>query len=278
MPFAKWLLAASLLVSAGTTAERPQTSQDIALRHHAPWQVQIYSNFKGWEPGELKSFKPWELAHHCGGSLIAEGWVLTAAHCVIQEQVDRDYRVRMGTERIDDGTGITYHIDRIVRHAGYNDDTGQNDIELVHFVADTETAREKPVRPIAPIRLYGTKADDRPIGPGEPVTVTGWGQVTEARKDHFSPVLMVGDMPTVACNVKPPSDTWLCAGEQRTDLQRRQRRPVDTYLRRAGAGGHRVVGQGVRTFGRARLLCPGRSVSRLDRRAMAAPASVNNLR
>ncbi len=279
MPFAKWLLAASLLVSAGTTAERPQTSQDIALRHHAPWQVQIYSNFKGWEPGELKSFKPWELAHHCGGSLIAEGWVLTAAHCVIQEQVDRDYRVRMGTERIDDGTGITYHIDRIVRHAGYNDDTGQNDIELVHFVADTETAREKPVRPIAPIRLYGTKADDRPIGPGEPVTVTGWGQVTEARKDHFSPVLMVGDMPTVACNVKPPSDTWLCAGEQRTDSCK------------GDSGGPliRTYGEpvlvGIVSWGKGcgRSGEPGYYV-RVDqylgwiRRAMAAPASVNNLR
>ena len=35
--------------------------------------------------------------------------------------------------------------------------------------------------------------------------------------DHFSPVLMVGDMTTVPCKVNPPSDTWLCAGEKGTD-------------------------------------------------------------
>ncbi|HEX8841070.1 MAG TPA: trypsin-like serine protease, partial [Sphingomicrobium sp.] len=151
------LLALTLLASAGSASKRPQ-EQDIALRHHAPWQVQIYSNFKDWTPAELKKWRPWERAHHCGGSLISANWVLTAAHCVTQEQVDRDYRVRLGTENISDGTGVSYHIDRIVRHAGYDEDSHLNDIELVHFVADAETKSERPVRPISTIRLYGTKA------------------------------------------------------------------------------------------------------------------------
>lgn len=211
------LAVLAILVSSSSLARPPRDAQDIALRHHAPWQVQIYSNFKDWTPEELKTWRPWERAHHCGGSLIADNWVLTAAHCVSQAQVERDYRVRLGTEHIDDGTGVTYRIDRIVQHPQYDPDTHLNDIELVHFVADEETKRERPIRPISKIRLYGMKATDRPIGLGVPVTVTGWGQVEEKRKEKYSPVLMVGDMSTVRCKVRPATNAWLCAGESGTD-------------------------------------------------------------
>jgi secreted trypsin-like serine protease len=211
------LAALAILGSSASSAKRPPDGQDIALRHHAPWQVQIYSNFKDWTPEELKTWQPWERAHHCGGSLIADNWVLTAAHCVNQQQVARDYRVRLGTENISDGTGITYRIDRIVQHPQYDPDLHLNDIELVHFVADDQTKREHAVRPISTIRLYGSKASDKPIGLGEPVTVVGWGQVDEQQKEHYSPVLMVGDMPTVACKEPPSNKAWLCAGEAGTD-------------------------------------------------------------
>jgi secreted trypsin-like serine protease len=274
------LVAFVILASTGSSAERPQGAQDIALRHHAPWQVQIYSNFKNWTPEELKTWRPWERAHHCGGSLIAANWVLTAAHCVSQEQVDRDYRVRLGTERIDDGTGVTYRIDRIVRHARYDPASGLNDIELVHFVADAETKREQPVRPISTIRLFGTKATDRSIGLGVPVTVTGWGQVEEKRKEKYSPVLMVGDLPTVPCKVRPATDAWLCAGEHGPDACR------------GDSGGPLILTYGepvlvgIVSWGKGcgRPNEPGYYV-RIDRnhyldwirRAMAAPASVNSV-
>jgi secreted trypsin-like serine protease len=275
LPFA----ALATLACGSAAARPPQTAEDIALRHHAPWQVQIYSNFKDWTSQELKIWKPWERAHHCGGSLIADQWVLTAAHCVTQEQVDRDYRVRMGTERIDDGTGVTYRIDRIVRHAGYDENSGVNDVELVHFVADAETANEKPIRPISTIRLYGTRPGDRPIGLDVPVTVVGWGQVAEKKADHFSPVLMVGDMTTVQCKVSPPSDTWLCAGEKGTDACKGDSGGplIKTY-------GEPVI-VGIVSWGKGcgRTGEPGYYV-RVDqyldwiRRAMAAPPSVNSLR
>ena len=213
-------VAVAILASSVGSARRPQEDQELALRHHAPWQAQIYSNFKDWTPEELQTWAPWERAHHCGGSLIAENWVLTAAHCVSQEQVARHYRVRLGTENISDGSGITYRIDRIVRHPQYDPVSHVNDIELVHFVADEQTSQERPMRTPATIRLHGTRASDRPIGVGQPVTVVGWGQVEEQQKEHYSPVLMYGDMPTVRCKERPATSAWLCAGKRGTDACR----------------------------------------------------------
>ena len=214
------LVAIAILASAANSAKRPPENQHLALRNHAPWQAQIYSNFKDWTPEELKTWRPWERAHHCGGSLIATDWVLTAAHCVNEQQVARHYRVRLGTENISDGTGITYRIDRIVRHPRYDPDSGLNDIELVHFVPDEQTSRERALRPISTIRLHGTRASDGRIGVGEPVTVVGWGQLEEQQKEHYSPVLMYADMPTVQCTAQPATRAWLCAGEDGKDACR----------------------------------------------------------
>ncbi len=117
-----------------------------------PWQVRLFDTF------DVNS-------GFCGGSLIADQWVLTAAHCVV---VDGDV-----VDHVVVGYGSIYqsqlHMvgsDKIIVHPDYGAEDNA-DLALIKLA--------EPVPNAAWIDIADPAEDAKLVQPGDKLVVTGWG-------------------------------------------------------------------------------------------------------
>lgn len=110
----------------------------------------------------------------CGGSLIADRWVVTAAHCTIESSIS-GFQVKIGGYTYCPDTGcsdaVTRNVIRIINHPSYDPTSSSSDISLLEL--------DSPVTSINPvcIRSQGFTNQDTFSEFGKDVEVFGFGNM-----------------------------------------------------------------------------------------------------
>jgi len=140
----------------------------------APWQALL------WRPERMDD-RRLDSAQRiaCGGALVREGWVLTAAHCVVDAKgrllTGPGHRIRLGVHSAKADEGYYHPISAVFAHPDYHEPSRAFDIALIRF--DPQVGRRgAKSNPVARIRLDPLPLEQREIRAGMPVYVYGWGQ------------------------------------------------------------------------------------------------------
>lgn len=161
------------------------------IKQH-PWQVALNVRIDGQD-------------YLCGGSIIAQSWVVTAAHCFGKSTAATDVRAKAGVTDYKTA-GAWLGIERVVVHDSYDPKTQQNDIALIKLKSPSAG------------RIIPLAASSMEVPVNQPLEVTGWGATMEgAGASHSLLKAIVPLADTAACNARNAydgriTDGMMCAG------------------------------------------------------------------
>jgi len=152
------------------------------------------------------------LTHFCGGSIVDENWVLTAAHCCSGSTLTMHVVAGGIKLNANEGEEERRNVKKIIVHPEYSAENLSNDICLLHLETPLEMTEF-----IQPAALPDPREE---TAAGSLITVTGWGSLSEGGVT-LPNILHKVSVPVVAdakCNDSYESsglsiiDSMLCAG------------------------------------------------------------------
>ncbi|XP_034027430.1 chymotrypsin-like elastase family member 2A [Thalassophryne amazonica] len=165
--------------------------------HSWPWQISLQYNRQG------------EWRHTCGGTLISDQWVLTAAHCISSS---REYKVALGKHNLmeTEPNAVLMGTAKIIVHEKWNPLFIRNDIALIKL--------ESPVSFSDAIMASCLPPAGFILPHNESCFVTGWGRIKTG--GPLAEILQQALLPVVDYNTCSKSDWWgfqvkdtmVCAG------------------------------------------------------------------
>ncbi|KAF4533006.1 hypothetical protein B566_EDAN000695 [Ephemera danica] len=184
-------------VTAGYSQQRSASSKvtggTMATEGQVPWMISIQRKI--------------DNGQFCGGSIIGQNWIVTAAQC---SQIDMNaYQVRAGSLTYDTG-GSVHDIVKIIVHENYNYNTLENDIAVWLILQSFNDNLRKPI---------ALPTQNTPSGEGLSVIVAGWGATKyggEPSKDLMTSTMSIistRDCDENYSNFGGIPDNQICAGD-----------------------------------------------------------------
>ncbi|CAH2068280.1 unnamed protein product, partial [Iphiclides podalirius] len=112
------------------------------------------------------SLRSMSNSHFCGGTILSDRWILTAAHCTVGK-TDRTMIVVVGTNSLLAGGG-QYNVEKIVVHEHYDGVLIYNDVSLVKVATEIEFSER-----VQPIELPQENTNA-----GADLLLSGWGRLS----------------------------------------------------------------------------------------------------